>query len=145
MNKGFCAEADIARVMARRDGVPFISLENYTVNAVATATISADTARRYEAFPIDFENDKLVVAMRQPSDLLALDDLRIISGFKIKPVMVTDSELEAAIKNYAQSSVGVEHSAGEEESGVEDEAAGEIRVAEEKPAVQLANVIVAGR
>ncbi len=142
VDRKFCSETDIARVLAKRAGVPFVSLEEYPVNAVATATISAETARRYGAFPIDFENDKLVVAMRQPTDLLILDDLRIISGFNIKPVVVTDSELEAAINNYAKSSVGVEHSAEEEEEG-EEEAARDVRVSEEKPAVQLANVIIA--
>jgi type IV pilus assembly protein PilB len=141
VDKKFCTETDIARAMAKRSGLPFVSLEDYPVNAVATATISAETARRYEAFPIDFENDRLVVAMRQPTDLLILDDLRIISGFNIRPVVVADSELEAAIKNYAQSSVGVEHSAEEEES--EEETTRDIRVSEEKPAVQLANVIIA--
>lgn len=138
---GFCTEQDIARDIAERAGVEFVSLEHYEADPVAMATISAEVARKYEALPIAFEEDKLVVAMRNPTDLLTLDDLSMISGFNIRPVMVTDSELDAAINNYAQTSVGIEHSVGDEDE--EEETDSDVRVSEEKPAVQLANVILA--
>jgi type IV pilus assembly protein PilB len=141
---GFCSEEDIARIIATRAGVEFVSLENYQADTAAMATVTPEVARRYNALPISFSDEKLVVAMKQPSDLVALDDLRILTGFNVRPVVVTDSELEAAIKNYSQFSVGIEQSVEEDDvAGDSDNyAAGRIEVSEEKPAVQLANVII---
>jgi type IV pilus assembly protein PilB len=141
---GYCTEEDVAKVVAERAGVPFISLENYPVDAAAMVSISAESARRYRALPIDFSDERLVVAMEQPLDILALDDLRVLTGYNIKPVVVTDSELEAAIKNYSQSSVGVEHSLDESEvEEGEDHSETSYDVGSDRPAVQLANVILA--
>jgi type IV pilus assembly protein PilB len=141
---GYCTEEDVARIVAERAGVRYITLEAYPIDAAAMVTISAEAARRYKALPIDFNEDgKLVVAMQQPLDILALDDLRVLTGYNVQPVVVTDSELEAAIKNYSQSSVGVEHTLGEDHSEVVEEAS--TVTAEdgtERPAVQLANVIL---
>lgn len=138
---GFCSEEEIARVVAEKAGVPFVSLEQNTVDASAMVTIPAATAKKYMALPIGFSDDKLVVAMQHPSDLMALDDLRMLTGFNIKPVMVTDSELEAAIKSYSQSSAGLEHSV-DEETLVDEGEPSSLDVSAERPAVQLANVII---
>jgi type IV pilus assembly protein PilB len=138
---GFCSEEDIARVLAEKAGVPFVSLEENAVDASAMVTIPAETAKKYMALPISFSDDKLVVAMQQPSDLMALDDLRMLTGFNIKPVVVTDSELEAAIKSYSQSSAGLEHSV-DEEAVLEEGEPSSLDVSAERPAVQLANVII---
>ena len=141
---GYCSEEDVARIMAERAGVPFISLETYPINAAAMVTISADAARRYSSLPIDFtEDDKLMVAMQQPLDILAKDDLRMLTGLDIFAVVVTDSELEASIQNYSQTSVGVEQDLGEEGPAEEvDDDAFTADEGTERPAVQLANVIL---
>jgi type IV pilus assembly protein PilB len=143
---GYCTEEDVAKIVAKRAGVNFISLENYPMDASAMVSISAEAARRYRALPIDFtEDDRLLVALEQPLDILALDDLRVLSGYNIEPVVVTDSELEAAIKNYSQSSVDVEHEVEDDsESDEGDERAIDSPVdgEKERPAVQLANMIL---
>ncbi len=137
---GYCTEEDIARVIAKRAGVPFISLASYIIDGSATSLISPETARRYGVLPLGFSKGRLLVAMKRPGDIIAIDDLRVLTGHEIQPVVVTDSELEAAIQNYSRSSVGVEAAAAEEEEAAEDVAVGPDE-ASEKPAVQLANVI----
>jgi type IV pilus assembly protein PilB len=142
---GHCTEEDVARVVAEKAGVKFISMENYPVDAAAMVTITAEAARRYRVLPIDFHDDgRLVVAMEQPLDILAIDDLRVLTGFNIVPVVVTDSELDAAIKNYSQSSVGVEHALDEDGAVEEADEASMVTSQEgtDRPAVQLANVIL---
>ena len=141
---GYCTEEDVARIMADRAGVQFVSLENFPVDPTAMILISAEQARRYRALPIGFDDNRLIMAMQQPSDILAVDDLRVLTGYNIKAVVVTDSELDASIKNYSQSSVGVEHSLDGnlplmegEETNISSMEAGD-----DKPAVQLANVIL---
>lgn len=139
---GYATEDDIAKVVAEAAGVTFVSLESYSVDAAATSTISADAAKRYKALPIAFEGDRLVVVMQHPTDILAIDDLRVLTGFEIQPVVAADSELEMAINKYAQSSVGFEQASEEDVTVAEDRFA----TTDEdmsKPAVQLANVVIA--
>ncbi|NLN07160.1 MAG: Flp pilus assembly complex ATPase component TadA [Firmicutes bacterium] len=142
---GFCKEEDIARAVARLAGVPFLSLKNYPINEAAMATVPAEIARRYKALPINFSEDgSLLVAMEQPLDIFVLDDLRVLTGYNIQAVVATGSELEAAINNYSQASVSVEGVAGDN-FNPEEEPAEETLTASldaEKPAVQLANIIL---
>ena len=76
-------------------------------------------------------------------DIMILDDLRVLTGYNIQAVVVTDSELEVAIKNYGQKSVSVEQALVEDLTAETEEA--ETFTADEesdKPAVQLANIIL---
>lgn len=140
----YCTEEDVARIVAERAGVQFLSLVSYQLDAAAMLNVSPEAARRYRALPIAFAPDgRLLVAMQQPLDILALDDLRVLTGYNIQPVVVTDSELDAAIKNYSQSSLNVEHARDDKPVAEVDDAANV--TAEEgtdRPAVQLANVIL---
>jgi len=140
----YCTEEDVARIVAERAGVQFLSLENYPQDAAAMLHVSPEAARRYRALPIAFAPDgKLLVAMQQPLDILALDDLRVLTGYNIQPVVVTDSELDAAIKNYSQSSLNVEHARDDRPATEADDAATVTsEEGTERPAVQLANVIL---
>lgn len=135
---GFVSEEKLTQIVAVQAGVEFINLGLYVIDGVATSLIDPDAARRYRSLPIGFEGDRLVLAMFDPNDILAIDDVRLITGYEIKPVCVTGTELRAAIDQYARTTSAIE--AGEEEkekAEIEDPQAVSIG----KPAVQLANVI----
>ncbi|MDI6709566.1 MAG: ATPase, T2SS/T4P/T4SS family [Bacillota bacterium] len=137
---GYCTEEDIARILAERAGVPFISLESYPINAAAVTAISPEAARRYRALPIGFENGRLVTAMLHPTDLIAIDDLRILSGYDIQPVMVPDTELETAIERFSRPASDNDRPP-EEAEGTEEIVSVYSGDTADKPAVQLANLI----
>ncbi len=134
---GFCTEETITRALAGKAGIPYISLQQHSLDSAAANLIAPELARRYSALPIGFENNRLLVALKHPSDIIALDDLRIITGYEIKPVIVPDSELTAAIEQFIRSTAEVEQ---EEEEMPEEPAATE--ESELRPAVQLANQIL---
>lgn len=136
---GYTTEEQVTRAMAVRAGVEYVSLESYKVDSAAAALIDPDSARRYRALPIGFENERLVVAMFDPNDILAIDDIRLISGYEIKPVCVAGSELKATIDQYARSTTAMEETEEEQEQPVETEEMQPVSVG--KPAVQLANMI----
>ena len=140
IDMGYCTEADIAGILATQAGVELISLEEMSPDPAAMSTVTPEDARRYNALPIAFREDRLVVAMKHPNDILALDDLRILTGFDIEPVVVVDNELEASIRRYSHETVGVEQAEEEEldTSGDIDP----MEEASERPAVQLANMIL---
>lgn len=138
---GFVSEEKIAAALAKQRGLPFQNLEGYRINASAVALISEDMARRYSVLPIDFEDNMLVVAMTDPNNIFALDDLRIVTGYEIKPVIVTESDLDATISHYFKMNISVdkEMDIGE----VEDANLSVLKeITEEAPIVKLVNLII---
>jgi len=135
---GYTTEEAVTRAVAQKSGVPFRSLEENPPDPGTGALLDPQAARRYQALPVEFENNVLVVAMANPSDIVAIDDLRLITGYDVKPVMAPDSELQAALERFNQSSLGVK------EEPAEDDEAEELTADElaEGPAVQLANQIL---
>ena len=137
---GFTTEAKVTQAVALQAGVEYLTLETGSIDSSAASLIDPDSARRYRALPIGFENDRLVVAMFDPNDILAIDDIRLITGYEIKPVCVAGSELKATIDNYVRATSTLEAEEDEEEKpSVEIDEAYTISVS--KPAVQLANLI----
>ena len=137
---GYCTEDDIARILAERSGIPYVSLEKYQIDPAAVTVMTMDNIKRYKALPISFAEDKLVVAMNRPNDIMTIDDLRMLTGYDIRPVMVSDSELEVTIEKYSRESMEVEHE--EEEIDVYNELVPEATDDTDRPAVQLANMIL---
>lgn len=137
---GYCTDDDIAAVIAKRAGVPFLSLENYRVDPAAVATLPPEALKKYHVLPLAFDGDKLVVAMQQPDNIMAVDDLRILTGYDIKPVVVPDSELSAAIEKYTRA--GMEFDQLDNEQQKEPPINLEEEDSAAKPAVQLANMIL---
>lgn len=135
---GYTTEEKISMAVAKQAGVPFVSLEKYPIDTVAVASIEQDTIKRYKALPIAFENGRLVVAMLHPRDVIAVDDLRIISGYEIQPVLVSDSELKAAIEKMIRTNFDVEQAPDDD---IHEEIVPGKDITE-RPAVKLANLII---
>lgn len=135
---GFTSEKMITQAVARQIGVEFVSLESYNIDPAAAALLAPEVARRYQALPIGFDDGRLVVAMMHVTDIITIDDLRLLTGYEIKPVCVADGELKAGIEQYARFSTDLEV---KDEDLVEDEEPSESVAVSEKPAVQLANLI----
>ncbi|MGE5416858.1 MAG: GspE/PulE family protein [Acidobacteriota bacterium] len=138
---GYCSENDIASVVAQQAGVPYISLEHSTIDESCTSLISPEMARKYHAIPIGIDDNKLIVAMMRPNDIIAVDDLRLLTGYEVQPVMVSDSELHAAIERIGRNTSDVEQ---QEEDYVDEDSFSGVLGSDDKsskPAVQLANLI----
>ncbi|MBN2852253.1 MAG: Flp pilus assembly complex ATPase component TadA [Clostridia bacterium] len=141
---GYCTEEDITNHMSFKARVRVIDLNETTVNMSAANLISPEIARRYKAIPIDFNDnkDKLVVALQNPSDLIAIDDLSLLTGYEIEPVIVKDKQLAIAIDHFANMSTTDEDAYNEEEEiqfDEEEESSDDNML---RPAVQLANQIL---
>ena len=92
---GYISEEKVTKALAKQAGVEYVALEGYPVDDMAQSLIEPDTARRSQAFPLGFDEGRLVMAMAHPTDIIAIDDLRILTGYDIKPVVLEDSEFHA--------------------------------------------------
>jgi len=98
-------EEQLAFALARQKNLPVVVLSEYEINLQAVALVPETIARRHLAVPIGFEDGKLVLAMANPLDIHAVDDLRILSGYDIKPVVCTETEINNLINQYLRGSV----------------------------------------
>ncbi|MEG2039119.1 MAG: ATPase, T2SS/T4P/T4SS family [Oscillospiraceae bacterium] len=105
---GYCTDDDIANAVSQNSGLSLISLNNTPVDMDAASLISSAIAQKYQLLPISFDGKKLRVAMQNPNDLMAIDDLHIITGREIIPVIAPDIELKAVIEQFANISNSVE-------------------------------------
>jgi type IV pilus assembly protein PilB len=98
---GFATEPAIAQAIAQQTGIEYVDVAGYDIDANASTLLSADLAHRYNVLPIAFDDGKLVVAMADPANIFAIDDLRIVTGYEIKPMVSIESDLTQAIEKHA--------------------------------------------
>ena len=137
-------ERDLVRVLAKNIGIEFVDLDEGAVDPAAAALIPEALARRYAALPIGFEDDKLVIAMADPANVLAIDDIRAISGREVVLKVATRSDVEGAVSRMASLDNSVTDMAElAAEDAVEAHDLGAVEAAaDEAPVVKLVNMLI---
>src|SRR4051794_19849596 len=96
-------ESQLVAALAQQIGLPFVDLTEYPVDGSAVASISSTVAKRHAALPIGYDDGRLLVAMADPANVFAVDDIRSITGRDVRPVVATKADLLAAIDRYHRS------------------------------------------
>src|SRR3954447_26075616 len=138
------AEADLVAALAEQAGLEFIDLGDHQVDPTAASTISDALARRYQAIPIAWDGATLVVAMADPSNVLAVDDIRSVTGADVRPVVSTREAIESAINRVHRLDAEVEDVTTKAADIADDDfdLASLREVTEDAPIVKLANLII---
>jgi type IV pilus assembly protein PilB len=100
---GVVTESQVASARAAQLGLPFVDLTEYPVDSSAVALVPMQVLRRYEVLPIGRDGDRLMVAMADPRDVLAIDDVRAAVRMQVRPVVAERSDLLAAIGRFVRS------------------------------------------
>ena len=93
-------EIDSAKALASKAGIAFVQLFDYPVDRHAITLVSAAICRRHQVLPIGLENGRLILAMADPGNVVALDDVRTSARTEVEAVGVERSDLLAAIDRY---------------------------------------------
>ncbi|MDZ7800371.1 MAG: ATPase, T2SS/T4P/T4SS family [Trueperaceae bacterium] len=93
----------LAKSLAMQLGYEFVEEEETKVDPYAVSLVPEATARRYNAMPIRLEDDTLVVAMKDPRHVFALDDIRLITGKEIQPAVATEDTLARFLNRFYRS------------------------------------------
>jgi type IV pilus assembly protein PilB len=107
LDKGLIRPADLLRALARQAGVRFVDLDDMPVDWSVAQSIPLAMARRHRALPIAYEDERVVVAMANPADVLALDDLRTLLRRDVVVALVDPAQLQAALDRAASSEAEV--------------------------------------
>jgi type IV pilus assembly protein PilB len=145
IDMGIVKEQDLVAALAKQIGMTFVDLGDHSIDGAAAALLPEQIARRYRALPIGFEDSKLVVAMADPANLFALDDIRTITGMDVQQVVSTAADIEAAIRRYSRAGDNVEAVASEASLAADDDVLELERLAsavEEGPNVKMVNLLI---
>jgi len=98
--KGWVTRNQLMEALAAKLGVPYVDLAVTKVDPGTADLLSEKDARRYMAIPIRFANEHtLLVAMADPSNIVAIDDLRILTGFDIEPALASAEDINLVLNN----------------------------------------------
>jgi type IV pilus assembly protein PilB len=136
-------EKDLVAALAAQIGMDFVDLLETEVDAHATTLVSDTIMRRHSLLPIRFEDGRLVVAMSDPSNVVAMDDVRTITKMEVKPVVATKEDLTKAIAKYASMHEDIEAIAGDLVGDDDDADLADLQaVTEDAPIVKFVNVLI---
>jgi type IV pilus assembly protein PilB len=139
--QGVITADQLSRAVAERYGLDHVDLSAYHVDMAAANLISVNTARRYRALPVGFvDKQTLLVAMADPTNVLAVDDIQIATALDCRVAVAADDDIEALIGrlNTLQSAVSEAVVEGEEEAEDELAEVADMEVsAEDAPVIKL--------
>jgi type IV pilus assembly protein PilB len=149
LEKGWVTKATLMEALGLRLGVKYLDLASIRIDPLTSDLISERDARRYAAVPVSFVDDHtLLVAMADPSNIVAVDDLRILTGFDIEPAIATNDDILSMLSNMRPAQEQITEDIGSHGAHEEDEAtAVELRDIREQvdaaPVVKLVNGVMA--
>lgn len=100
MDKGWITEEDIMDALEKQLGFTKVDLSTYNVNQKIVNMIPESMARKYNLIPIDEKSGKLIVAMEDPLNLLAKDDVRLYTKMELEPVIAAGEDISNLINRY---------------------------------------------
>src|SRR5437870_8329904 len=100
MKLGFVSDDEITEVLSRQYGVPSINLKYYEVDPAVIKLIPQDTAVRYQIVPLSRVGSTLTIAMIDPTNVFAMDDIKFMTGFNVEPVVASESAISEAIAKF---------------------------------------------
>jgi type IV pilus assembly protein PilB len=141
---GVVTPLDLTRALGAKFGVDFIDLTNTHIDASASNLVSERDCRRYGVIPVRYiDEGTLLVAMIDPANLFALDDLRIMTGLDVQAAIASEEDVFGAISRLSRLDDAVETNNAERAAEIVDELSDIREATEAAPIVKLVNSVIA--
>src|SRR5260370_34199223 len=150
----FLSDEDVTNFLSRQYGVPAINLSYFEIDASVVKLIPYETAKRYQILPLSRVGAALTIAMMDPTNVSAMDDIKFMTGFNIEPVVASEPAIAEAIQK-AYGTPAQEENVDDLLASMGDEADVELQAdqqemdlrdleksADEAPIVKLVNIIM---
>ncbi len=97
---GMLSDEEVTAVLSRHYGVSSVNLDLFEVDPAAVGLVSQETAERYMVLPLSRVGATLTLAMVDPTNVFAIDDIKFMTGLSVEPVVVSETTLQLAIAKY---------------------------------------------
>ncbi|MFL5356807.1 type IV-A pilus assembly ATPase PilB [Archangium sp.] len=147
---GAIEESKLTDFLSKQYGVPAINLKDFDIDAEIIKLVPKEVAEKHLVIPVNRAGPSLIVAMCDPSNIYAVDDLKFLTGYNVEPVVASEISIREAIERYyaekgpdmnalvEEMADDIEVAKEEEEGNVEEMA----RAADDAPVVKLVNLIL---
>ena len=149
---GMLEESELLGFVSKQYRVPAINLEEFEIDEEIINLLTEDVARKHQVVPLQRAGGSLVVAMSDPSNIFAIDDIKFLTGYNVDVVAASESQILKAIDKYYKKDEAPDYDdvmqgfdAEEIEFGTDDESVNVLdleKSAEEAPVVKLVNLML---
>src|SRR5437660_5258794 len=152
---GFLSDEEVTNFLSRQYGVPAINLAYFEIDAAVVKLIPYETAKRYQILPLSRVGASLTIAMVDPTNVFAMDDIKFMTGFNIEPVVASEASIldgiekaygtskEEDLEQVMQSMSDMDEADVELQADQQELGLGELdKAADEAPIVKLVNLVL---
>jgi type IV pilus assembly protein PilB len=147
---GYISDGEITNFLSAQYRVPAINLDEFEIDQEVLKLVSKDVCDKHKIIPVSRAGSSLIMAMADPTNLHAIDDIKFLTGFNVEPVVASETAIAAAVERFYQTGPSYEDvMAGFDEEEIEYGAEGEElnlmeleKASEDAPVVRLVNMIL---
>src|SRR5437764_3624943 len=110
---GIINEEDLTTFLSKQYGVPSINLAEFEIGVEVIQLVPPELAKRHQLIPVNRAGATLIVAMSDPSNIYAIDDLKFRTGLNIEVVVASEVAIDETIQRYYEKQVGLDDQLGE--------------------------------
>src|SRR5678815_1666538 len=97
---GYVKDEEITALLSKQYGVPSIALNQFEIDPAVIKLVPADTAHKYQIVPLSRAGATLTIAMTDPTNVFAMDDVKFMTGYNVEPVVASETAVLEAIQKY---------------------------------------------
>jgi type IV pilus assembly protein PilB len=103
---GFVKDEQITTLLSKQYGVPSINLAQFKIDPTIVKLVPTETARKYQVIPLSRSGSTLTIAMTDPTNVFAMDDIKFMTGYTVEPVVASETAITDAVEKYYPSGKG---------------------------------------
>src|SRR3990172_6006021 len=97
---GFVKDEEITALLSKQYGVPSINLAQFDIDPTVIKLVPAETAQKYQIVPLSRSGATLTIAMTDPTNVFAMDDIKFMTGYNVEPVVASETAIMESIEKY---------------------------------------------
>jgi len=147
---GFISEPELTAFLSKQYSVPSINLAEFEIDQAVVKLLPVEVVQKYQAIPVNRSGSTLILAMSDPSNIFAIDDIKFMTGYNVEVVVASDTGIKSAIDKYYDQSASLADIMGdldmEDLEVIADHEEVDVtsleRATEDAPVVKLVNMIL---
>src|SRR5580765_5647036 len=103
---GFVKDEEITALLSKQYGIPSINLAQFQIDPAVVKLVPAETAQKYQIIPLSRSGASLTIAMTDPTNVFAMDDIKFMTGYNVEPVVASEIAIIEAVQKYYPAKAG---------------------------------------
>jgi len=107
VKEGYVSESELTAFLSKQYSVPSINLAEFEIDSAVVKLLPVEIVQKYQAIPVNRSGSTLIMAMSDPSNIFAIDDIKFMTGYNVEVVVASDTGIKSAIDKYYDQSASL--------------------------------------